>query len=281
MMTDRQISKKAYEYYKYAWGQGIALHFYMMFIIALILSSQRVFVLLYKYNTPPFNIINTYVPHSTRMLAFAALGIVSVMMIYIPSMYMLRRYYIGMISGSKLSTSRQYFGANLTSTNKISIICAIVMGFLKLCTLVPAIISSYIVYRCAFVSRLENLNTFILIIFMLALGFTLVWAGFWIKYCISLCLTRYIVTLSPKMNIFDACDLSCRLMDSKHTRYIFFWIYNLRFLVLCLLVFPMSVVIPYVKISYTLFVKELMGSYWQDKYPLMIERWKRRSAAHL
>ena len=116
---------------------------------------------------------------------------------------------------------------------------------------------------------------------MLALGFTLVWLGLWIKYCISLSLTRYIVTLSPKMNIFDACDLSCRLMDSKHTRYIFFWIYNLRYLLPCLLIFPSSVFIPYVKISYTIFVKELMGNYWQDKYPLMIERWRRRSAAHL
>ena len=49
----------------------------------------------------------------------------------------------------------------------------------------------------------------------------------------------------------------------------------------CLLLFPSSMCIPFVKISYTVFVRELMGNYWQDKYPLMIERWRRRSAAHL
>lgn len=281
MMTDREISKKAFEYYRQSWGQGIALHFYMLFVLFLISTSVRVFGLLIRYNTPPFNIMNAYVPRMTRMFVLGAVGIVAVMMIFIPSAYMLRRYYIGMITGAKLSTTRQYFGSNLPGTNRISITCAVTLGFLKICMLLPAMISSYIVYRCAFVSRLENLNTFILILFMLALGFTLVWAGFWIRYCISLSLTRYIVTLSPKMNIFDACDLSCRLMDSKHTRFIFFWLYNLRFLLPCLLIFPSPVLIPFVKISYTIFVRELMGQYWQDKYPLMIERWRRRSAAHL
>ncbi|MBO6141165.1 MAG: hypothetical protein J6O40_05150 [Ruminococcus sp.] len=281
MMTNRQISQKAVEYYRDSWGQGIALHFYMVFVYILILASVRVFGLLYEHNSPPFNIISTYVPRTTMLIVFGAVGTISVMLAYIPSMFMMRRYYIGIVSGSRLSTTRQFFGANLPFINRISITCALTMFFLKACTLLPALISSYIVYRCAFVSRLENLSTAILILFMLALGFTLVWAGFWIRYCISLCLTRYIVTLSPKINIFDACDLSCRLMDSNHTRFILFWVYNLRYLLPCLLLFPSSVCIPFVKISYTVFVRELMGNYWQDKYPLMIERWRRRSAAHL
>ena len=281
MLTNREIADKARVIYRKHWGLGIALHFYMLFVLILIIASARVFELLYEKGTPPFDMIKAYVPLQTRVFVLATVGTVSVLMIYIPTMYMLRRYYIGMTSNYKISITRQFFGANLSSTNKVSIKCAITMGFLKLCTALPAILSSFIVYRCAFVARLENLSKLILLIFMLALGFTIIWTGFWIKYCISLCLTRYIITLSPKMNIFDACDLSCRLMDSKHMRYISFWVYNLRYLLTCLLVFPITLAVPFLKISYTLFVRELLGDYWQDKYPLMIERWRRRSAAHV
>ena len=281
MLTNREISAKARTVYRRHWGLGVVLHFYLLFVIILMLSTARLFELLYEKDTAPLSYIKTYVPKATRFMVLGIISSVMVLMIYIPTMYMLRRYFIGMVANYRISTTRQFFGANLSSTNAISIRCAAVMLFLKLITALPGAISSYIVYRCIFVARLENLSKWILILFMLALGFTLVWFGFWCRYCISLCLTRYIVTLSPKMNIFDACDLSCRLMDSKHTRYIFFWAYNLRYLLLCLAVFPISIVVPYVKISYTLFVKELLGQYWQDKYPLMIERWKRRSAAHI
>ena len=281
MLTNKQISEKARGIYRRYWGQGLVLHFYLLFVLMLILATARVFELLYSSGTPPFNYIKQYVPRATRFAFLGLVGAVMVMFIYIPTTYMLRRYFIGMISSYKISTTRQFFGANLPATNAISIKCAAAMLFLKICTLLPAALSSYIVYRCAFVARLENLSKLVLIVFMLSLGFTLVWLGFWIKYCISLSLTRYIVTLSPKMNIFDACDLSCRIMDSKHLLFISFWVYNLRYLVLCVLVFPTSLAVPFVKISYTLFVKELLGQYWQDKYPLMIERWRRRSAAHI
>ena len=281
MMTDRQIAEKARAIHRHYWGLGIALHFYLMFVVILIVATTRVLTLLYKSQTPPFNYIKQYVPKMTRYAFVVIVGGVMIFCIFVPAMYMLRRYYIGMLSHYRISTTRQYFGANLPFTNKVSIRCAAVMFFLKVCTLLPAMISAYIVYRCIFVSRLENLSKFVLIAFMLALGFTIIWFVLWIKYCISLCLTKYIVTLSPKMNIFDACDLSCRLMDSKHLRYVMFWLYNARYLVLCVFLFPVSIVVPYVKISYTLLVKELLGQYWQDKYPLMIERWKRRSAAHI
>lgn len=281
MLTNQQIARKSREIQRHYWVQGIAIHFYLVFVILLILASARVFELLYRKDAPPFNYIKMYVPKNTRIVLLGLICSASVLIIYIPTMYMLRRYYIGMINGDRISTTRQFFGAHLTPTHKISIKCAAVMLFLKICTLLPALVSSYIVYRCAFVSRLENLSKLILLIFMLALGFTIIWVGFWIKYCISLCLTRYIVTLSPKMNIFDACDLSCRLMDSKHSTYIFFWVYNLKYLLTCLLVFPICIAIPFVKVSYTLFIKELLGHYWQDKYPLMIERWRRRSGTHI
>lgn len=281
MLTNREIAKKAREIHRRCWAQGVFLHFYLLFVILLILVSARVFTLLYASGTPPFNMIKNYVPKVTQLIFLAGLIAISLLVIYIPALYMLRRYYIGMVQNDRISTTRQYFGANLSGTKLIAMRCAVTMLFLKLFTLLPALVSSYIVYRCAFVARLENLSKLILIIFMLALGFTLVWVGFWLKYCISLSLTRYIVTLSPKMNIFDACDLSCRLMDSKHMRYVSFWFYNLKYLLPCLVVFPIPLAFPYVKLSYTLFVKDILGTYWQDKYPLMIERWRRRNAAHV
>lgn len=276
-MSIKEINKIAHDHFTKGWCTGIVLFIYRMFVATLLAAVIRLFSIFAVKRYGPFEIIYEYVPARTRMIVYGVMLFAAIMIIYVPALYMLRRYYIGIIYGREMSTTRQYFGAYIRQTKKVAVSCASVRLMLKFFTLVPAMLSSYIVYRCAFVSRLENLNTAILIVFMLSLGFTLVWIGFWIKYCISLCLAPYIMTLSPKMDPFDACDLSCRLMDGKHTVYISFWFYNLRYILPCALVFPAFICVPRVQISYTVFVRELLGMYWQDKYPLMIERWKRRA----
>ena len=276
-MNAHEISKKARACFKSHWCTGIALHYYFLFTTVLILAVIRVFVLFSKQRIRPFDLIYEYVPQKTREISFALILAAFLLVIYVPALFMIRRYYIVIITDKRMSTTRRFFGANLTATQKVAISCAMTRVLLKSITLTPALLSSYMVYRCAFVSRLENLSTIVLIVFMLALGFTIVWAGLWIRYCISLCLAPYIITLSPKMNPFDACDLSCRLMDGAHLRYLTFWLYNLRFIVPSMLLFPACLCLPIVRISYTYFVKDLLGVYWQDKYPLMIERWKRRA----
>ena len=279
-MTNKEIAKKAHSIFYSTWSECIALHLHITIILFLLLSTIQVISLLVKGSFSLFDIVDNYVPQSTqRTMGIMVISVV-VLLLYVPVVYMLRRYYINLITGDKISTAKQYFMHNISSARKAAVSCLLTTTMLRAIVLIPALLSSYMVYRCAFVSRLENLNTMILILFMLALGFTLVWSVFWVKYCIGLSLTKFIITLSPKMNIFDACDLSQKIMDANITRYLSFWAYNIRYIIPCAMIFPSCVFVPYIRLSYTVFVKDLLGSYWQDKYPIMIERWQRR-ATHI
>lgn len=280
-MTNNEISKKATKVFNATWGECVMIHLYLTLLLFMLIAVYEIFMLLSRMSLTPFEIIDSYVPKSTQRMVGIMLSSVVVLIAYIPAVFMVRRYYIGLTTDALLYRSRQYFMSNLSRTRRTAILCFLITNMLKFMVLTPAILSSYIVYRCAFVSRLDDLSTFVLIVFMLSLGFTIVWAAFWLRYCISLTLAKYIVTLSPKINIFDACDLSRKIMDSKTSRYVSFWLYNSRYLLCCLLIFPSCIAIPYVRISYIYFVRELLGPYWQDKYPLMIERWQRRAAAHI
>ena len=137
MLTNREIAKKAREIHRRCWAQGVFLHFYLLFVILLILVSARVFTLLYESGTPPFNMIKNYVPKVTQLIFLAGLIAISLLVIYIPALYMLRRYYIGMVQNDRISTTRQYFGANLSGTKLIAMRCAVTMLFLKLFTPQP------------------------------------------------------------------------------------------------------------------------------------------------
>ena len=85
------------------------------------------------------------------------------------------------------------------------------------------------------------------------------------------------MTLNPRTNIFDACDLSVRLMDGQHGRYISFLLSFVMYVPALLLVYPVFIIYPYFRLSYIVFLQDIMGSYWQDKMPSMIKRWRKYS----
>lgn len=118
-----------------------------------------------------------------------------------------------------------------------------------------------------------------LVCFMLCIGFSIVWVGELIHYFISLSLVQYIIAINPRANFFDACDLSVKLMDGKHSRVITFWMQTLPMLLLpCILVYPVLLVCPYIVECKLIFAREVMGDYWQDKIPSMARRWERQQA---
>ena len=112
--------------------------------------------------------------------------------------------------------------------------------------------------------------------FMLSIGFTIIWTGVLMRYYLSLCLVPYIIDLNPRANLFDACDLSIKLMEGKHMRVVIFMISLLPVLLPCLLVYPSLIIYPYLTECRLLLAKDIMGSYWQDKIPAMAKRWEKQ-----
>lgn len=147
---------------------------------------------------------------------------------------------------------------------------------LKMLVALPLAVSVYgIIYYFRLGAR-GNVGLFGLMCFMISIGFTIIWSGVLLRYYLSLCLVPYIIDLNPRADLFDACDLSIKLMDGKHIRVVSFMISLIPVLLPCLFVYPFLFIYPYITECRLLLAKEIMGEYWQDKIPAMAKRWQKQ-----
>lgn len=207
------------------------------------------------------------------LLLHLAFILISVM----PEFYICRRLFIDISKNRNFVTTRLYIQNNFIKIYTRSLYTSLVTGMLKIIAATPIAIGVYEIYYWGWVCKLDELTSIGLFCFMLSLGFTFVWTGVFLHYCVSLSLTNYIMTLNPRANIFDACDLSVKLMEGKHERYVRFVFSFLKFIPLLLFVYPVFVLVPYYVFSRLTFIEDIMGIYWQDKMPAMIQRWKKHA----
>ncbi len=189
--------------------------------------------------------------------------------------HVVRRMFVDVTFGKDYILTRQYIFAHTNEFIKISLRSSLVLNFLKGVMLTPAVLSSMMIYRWSLRNRTEELTSLGLFVFMLFIGFTIIWLGLFIRYCASLALAPYIMALNPRTSIFDACDLSAKLMDGHYGQYFSTVFSFIVYVPLLFLVYPLFVLYPFWAASYDLLIKDIMGSYWQDKMPSMIRRWQK------
>ena len=192
-------------------------------------------------------------------------------------MWTVRRFFVDIARADSYVGSRQYINSHSYVYYSHTMFSSIIINSLKLFSAVPFAISTYSVYYWGWVCKLSELTSAGLLCLMLSLGLSVVFFGLMVHYWISLALAPYIMTLNPRTNIFDACDLSVRLMDGQHGRYISFLLSFVMYIPALLLVYPVFIIYPYFRLSYIVFLQDIMGSYWQDKMPSMIKRWRKYS----
>lgn len=186
-----------------------------------------------------------------------------------------RRMFVDISLGRDYIPSRQYVYAHTNEFIRLSLRSSLVMNFLKAVMLSPAVFSSIMIYRWSIRNRTDEITSLGLFAFMLFIGFTIIWLGVFVKYCASLALTPYIMSLNPRTNIFDACDLSVKLMEGHYGQYFSLIASFFVYIPLLLLVFPIFLLYPFWAASYDVLIKDIMGNYWQDKMPAMIRRWQK------
>ncbi|WP_028506079.1 hypothetical protein [Ruminococcus sp. FC2018] len=186
-----------------------------------------------------------------------------------------RRLFLDISMGRDYILTRQYIFAHTNEFIRLSLRTSLVLTFMKLVMLMPLLLSSYMIYRWSMRNTTQSLTSWGLFVFMFFIGFTIIWLAVYIKYCASLALAPYIMSLNPRTNIFDACDLSAKLMDGHYGDYFSLIRSFAIYLPLVVLVYPFFLLYPFWAASYNIMIKEIMGSYWQDKMPSMIRRWQK------
>ena len=189
--------------------------------------------------------------------------------------HIVRRMFVDITIGKDYILTRQYIFAHTNEFIKISLRSSLVLNFLKTVMFTPAVLSGYMIYRWSLRNRTDELTSLGLFVFMVFIGFTIIWLGVFFKYCASLSLAPYIMSLNPRTNVFDACDLSAKLMEGHYGQYFSLVFSFVMYLPLMLLIYPIFVLYPFWAASYDTMIKDIMGSYWQDKMPSMIRRWQK------
>lgn len=213
-----------------------------------------------------------------KSLAVTGYWIFNLLLIFpllVSQLWTQRRLFIDVAQGTSYVPAIQYINYHSKTYYFNSIYSSVVFNLIKLFAAVPLGIGIYEVYYWGWVCKLDTLTSSGLFMFMLFIGFSVVWLGVLVHYYISLSLTPFIMALNPRTNIFDACDLSVKLMDGKHGSYIFFILSFVKYVPSFVFIYPIFAFYPYFKICYILYMEDNLGTYCQDKMPGMIKRWKK------
>lgn len=192
-----------------------------------------------------------------------------------PCFSLVRRLFLDVAIDSDMSETRRYINAHSVKYYSGAFYASLIQAIIKFTAITPGVIFAHGIYYFAREITINELTSRGLFALTACISLTAAWAFLSAHYFISLSLTPYIISLNPRANIFDACDMSVKLMDGKHGRYLGFMLHFVKFLPAVLLVYPFFAIYPYFKVSYSLFMYELMGNGKKDKLPGMIKRWKK------
>lgn len=274
-MTNKEIKQAAKKRLSSNGGDCIALMLYMLAIVAFLAMVEISLLLVFRSVGWDWLFDITMLFENKKVMIFWLIQLIMIILCISPEFAVIRRLFFDVARGGNFTETRQYISAHSWEFYKLSLRSSFIVNLIKFFAAVPAFISIYGIYYWGWVCKLDELTSAGLLCFMLCVGFTIVWAGVFIHYCMSLALTPYIMALNPKTNIFDACDLSVRLMDGKHYRFTMFLLSFVKFLPALLLVYPFFTIFPYFMICYILLMEDFLGDYRQDKMPAMIKRWRK------
>lgn len=274
-MTDREIKLEAKRRLKQNGAGAVVISFFSMCIpVFLLFCEVTVYLVLrnvgWAWLYYPQSLVTSHIART-----YWIFKLILLMILLLPEKAVLRRIFIDVVAKGDIFDSRQFIFTHSASFYMGSFYSAFIYNLVKFFMFLPAVIGSYGAYHWWRLCRVNDLTSPRLFLFMLSMGFTVIWLGIFVHYCISLSLTPYIMALNPRSNVFDACDLSVRLMDGHHLRYIAFIFSFLKYIPAFIFVYPVFVFYPYFKVSYLILMEDILGDYWRDKMPGMIKRWKK------
>ena len=278
-MSNKEIRKLALK--KIIYGSDMALISTLYFFTAVLfvtLSEMLIYILIKMAGIEDYHPLDpAYYARSHTALILLILRCTGYAALFSALMFLVCRSFISFTTESGTGGVNKFLTGHIGKLLLPSLKNNVRLILLKLLVATPLTISIYGIMYYTRLGERGGVDIGGLLLFMMSIGFTLVWIGVLIRYYISLSLVPYIIDLNPRANFFDACDLSIKLMDGNHTHTLGFMISLIPLLLPCLFVYPMFIIYPYIMECRLLFAKEIMGEYWHDKIPAMAKRWEKQA----
>jgi hypothetical protein len=274
-LTNKKIQQLAYEKMRKSCDTMLIASIYFFILPILILLVESLIYIIAMILDIDYRIFDfSYYTQSVARVWFLVLRLCLYFSLISSQLYLIRRYFIS--AENEDHSVQQYVAGHLRTILIPSVKCSAKLLALKLLVISPAAVGIYGIYYFGQKGNTGEITLFGLICFMLSIGFTIVWIGISVHYFMSLSMVKYINQLNPRSNFFDACDLSVKLMDGKHSRLISFYASLLWCLPFALLLYPLILIVPFFAECRLIFAEQIMGKYWQDKLPAMARRWKKQ-----
>jgi hypothetical protein len=280
--TNLQIRKYAVNKLRQSYGTTIIHSFYLTATaVSIVFIEYLLYTALGRTGYSNYNPLSLdYYLSAFSHVFFLLVRIAVYSFMLIPQMYRFRRSILEndrerFYSPDTSCPTALYINKHFSRTILPAIKTAWGVAFMRLIVFSPITVSIYGICHFARIGFRGEITMFGLVCFMLAIGFTIVWAGVSIHYAMSLSLVKYISMLNPRANFFDSCDLSVKLMEGKHYRLMSLYVTFLPLILLLPFCYPLIALIPYVVACDMRLAKEIMGDFWQDKLPAMTKRWTR------
>lgn len=255
-MNNDQIKKLATIRLGGNWGNCIALGVTMLSMGLLVILGE---VLIYhSYTmTEPFSL--SYIEYLMSPLGASLLAarVLAYYLLFVPEIGYMRSIYASLSKGVNFIGARwamrhQGFGYYLKT------ICIQTISLIYQAVLfAPLFLAGMAVYYYVEQAKEQMSNTN-LIMFMLSLLIAIILLFLFIFMKIKLRLIPFILAAKKDIKITHAFWLSVKLMKGNTLRYILFLLSFAKYLLLCLLIIPIIVILPYYNMSITIFCQSLV-----------------------
>lgn len=263
-MNNTQIKRLARIRLAGNWGNCIALSMMLLSFVTMITIGE---IIIYKITSMTSQSYENYwdylsAPNAMILLAFR---VAAYYLLFVPELGNMRSIYINLSQGkSFIGTRWEVRHTSLRYYIKIILMQTLSLIY-QLLLLTPLTVSVmgllYYIDLCR-----QRITTSSLMMFMLCLVIAIIMLCLYIYFKIKLRLLPYIMVIRTDIGIIDAFILSMRLMKKNVIRYVFFQLSFLHYFILCLLVFPIFVVIPYYYMSVTVLCSSLVSNEAIEKY---------------
>ncbi|MFT3950382.1 MAG: DUF975 family protein [Oscillospiraceae bacterium] len=214
---------------------SVLLFFLLIQYLLYRLSTLRAFNGMYDFSSKPDNAVGWTLLTLTLLLAAGFLMLE--LNIYRRAFYVMAFGRAG-VEGSTICHDMQKLTANAVGASLLSFL-------IKLLSVIPAAAAGALLYYSVYINLYERITTPRLLLFSISIALLLVFTLVLCFVHMSLVLVPYILIDAPATRPAEAIRASWSIMSGRKYGFFLFQLSFLKFLPLCVMIYPLFVLMPY------------------------------------
>lgn len=258
-MNNKQIKSLALIKLKGNWGNCLAINFAVTALGLLIYLGQSVTVKSYAL-LGQSDILFKHFRDYPLLVCYTILKNLLYLLLLSMIHYIIVRQFIDISRRRNISDSRNALYRKFGHFVKISFVPQLCKALILISGIIPGFFGLHSARNFINYSTENSLTFFVLLFFMLSVLMIIISVIITFYSLLSLHLLPVVLMLNPAMSVKTAIGLCYRITDGQRLRMLSLYISFIKFLPLCLLVYPIFAIAPYFIMSDLVLIDDIMDS---------------------